>query len=132
MYISLDQIVIGTKVGRAKHTRIMPGGALESTSADETNITASSSKSSKSSSSSPSSVFVGKKLDDHRGAFIIDYPMDKGCVRDGEQNWEYMELLWNVSVVLYVVSTVYGCMLFHKIIHVHFHHIMTYDIIIIS
>ena len=65
---------IGTKVGRAKHTRVMPGGSLEQ---------------------EPSSVFVGSKLEDHRGAFILDYPMSKGCVKD-DQGWESMERIWEV------------------------------------
>ena len=60
-------MVIGTKVGRAKHMRIMPGGALET----------------EHSLSGPSSIFVGKKLDEHRGSFILEYPMDKGHVVDG-------------------------------------------------
>jgi hypothetical protein len=84
--------VIGTKVGRAKHTRIMPGGALEQSSEDAGG--------NNDSSNSPTSVFVGDKLNDHRGAFIVDYPMDKGCVVDG--CWDYMETIWNVSI--YIVS----------------------------
>jgi centractin len=72
------QVVIGTKVGRAKHMRIMPGGALE---ADKD-------------LSSPSSIFVGRKLDEHRGAFLLEYPMDKGYVSDG--GWDAMERLWEV------------------------------------
>ena len=69
------KVVVGTKVGRAKHMRIMPGGALE---ADH-----------------GSSTFVGRKLDDHRGSFILEYPMDKGAVVDG--GWDAMESLWEVS-----------------------------------
>jgi hypothetical protein len=59
--------------------RIMPGGALES----EQEL------------SGPSSVFVGQKLDEHRGAFVLEYPMDKGAVVDG--GWESMEKIWDVS-----------------------------------
>jgi hypothetical protein len=59
--------------------RIMPGGALET----EQNL------------SGPSSIFVGKKLDEHRGSFILEYPMDKGAVVDG--GWDAMESLWEVS-----------------------------------
>jgi centractin len=69
------KVVIGTKVGRAKHMRIMPGGALEQEM-----------------TSGPTSVFVGSKLDEHRGAFILDYPMDKGHVLDG--NWGDMEKIF--------------------------------------
>ena len=58
--------------------RIMPGGALE---ADQEH--------------GPSSVFVGSKLDEHRGAFVLEYPMDKGAVTDG--GWNAMERLWDVS-----------------------------------
>ena len=58
--------------------RIMPGGALET----------------EQSLSGPSSIFVGKKLDEHRGSFILEYPMDKGHVVDG--GWDAMESLWEV------------------------------------
>ena len=74
------QVVIGTKVGRTKHLRIMPGGALET----EQSL----------SSSGPSSMFVGKKLDEHRGSFLLEYPMDKGHIVDG--GWDAMEALWEV------------------------------------
>lgn len=73
---SKPKVVVGTKVGRAKHMRIMPGGALESDQGP----------------TGPSSVFVGRKLDDHRGSFILEYPMDKGHVVDG--GWDAMESLW--------------------------------------
>eukprot|EP00429_Kryptoperidinium_foliaceum_P010388 CAMPEP_0176004276 /NCGR_PEP_ID=MMETSP0120_2-20121206/1607_1 /TAXON_ID=160619 /ORGANISM="Kryptoperidinium foliaceum, Strain CCMP 1326" /LENGTH=398 /DNA_ID=CAMNT_0017336947 /DNA_START=102 /DNA_END=1298 /DNA_ORIENTATION=- len=73
---SKPKVVIGTKVGRAKHMRIMPGGSLEA----------------EQSLSGPSSVFVGQKLDEHRGAFLLEYPMDKGYVVDG--GWDAMESLW--------------------------------------
>ena len=75
------QVNIGTKVGRAKHTRVMPGGSLEQ---------------------EPSSVFVGSKLEDHRGAFILDYPMRKGCVKD-DQGWESMERIWEVRTNHFVL-----------------------------
>ena len=63
--------------------RIMPGGALET----------------EQSLSGPSSVFVGKKLDEHRGSFILEYPMDKGYVVDG--GWDAMESLWEVRSIRY-------------------------------
>jgi len=75
---SKPKVVFGTKVGRAKHMRIMPGGALE---ADQDL-----------SSGGPSSIFVGRKLDEHRGAFVLEYPMDKGYVTEG--GWDAMERLW--------------------------------------
>ncbi len=116
---SKPKIVIGTKVGRTKHVRVMPGGAFEGGGhghgGDEgTNAGASTSNESannntgkgvmnmnirKGGGKSTTSVFVGKILDDHRGAFILDYPMDKGCVLDG--HWDYMEMIWNVSLSIY-------------------------------
>ena len=96
---------MGTKVGRAKHQRVMPGGALEG----EEQRTASgrggtgkksiqsSSKSTitshvTSSSSGITSYFVGKKLDEPRGAFLLEHPMERGTVVEG--GWDAMELLW--------------------------------------
>jgi len=76
---SKPKIVVRNKVGRSKHMRIMPGGALESDKE----------------LAGPSSVFVGDKLDEHRGAFILEYPMDKGTVLDGK--WDAMEQVWDVS-----------------------------------
>jgi len=73
---SKPKVVIGTKVGRAKHLRVMPGGALE---ADQ-DLTGTS------------SIFVGRKLDEHRGAFLLENPMDKGYVTEG--GWDAMERLW--------------------------------------
>lgn len=71
---SKPKVTLGTKVGRPKHMRIMPGGALE-TDAERVG-----------------SVFVGRKLDDHRGAFVLEYPMEKGAVTDS--GWDAMEQLW--------------------------------------
>lgn len=71
--------------------RIMPGGALEET--------ATSSASGKASSS-----FVGSKLDEHRGAFYLEHPMDKGMVT--ESGWNAMETLWEVSSLLDISSFV--------------------------
>ena len=68
------QVIVGTKVGKAKHMRIMPGGALDQEM------------------TGPSTTFVGSKLDEHRGAFILDYPMDKGYVQDG--SWDAMDKLF--------------------------------------
>lgn len=58
----------------------MPGGALET---DQSSL-----------SSGSSSMFVGQKLDEHRGSFLLEYPMDKGHVVDG--GWDAMEALWEV------------------------------------
>ena len=66
--------------------RIMPGGALE----QDQDI------------SGPSSVFVGRKLDDHRGAFLLEYPMDKGHVVDG--GWDSMERVWEVWLSMEVIQ----------------------------
>ena len=68
----------------------MPGGALEG---EEQRITSSSNKGR--SASGITSYFVGRKLDEHRGAFLLDYPMERGRVVDG--GWDAMELLWEVS-----------------------------------
>ena len=57
----------------------MPGGALESSSDESNKI---------------SSIFVGQKLDEHRGAFYLEYPMDKGMVT--ESGWNSMTRLWEV------------------------------------
>ena len=57
----------------------MPGGALESSSDESSKI---------------SSIFVGQKLDEHRGAFYLEYPMDKGMVT--ESGWNAMTRLWEV------------------------------------
>lgn len=82
---SKPKVVIGTKIGRAKHLRIMPGGALEEE-------TTSSSSGEKVQTHTPTSIFVGNKLDEHRGAFLLEYPMDKGYVTEG--GWGAMERLW--------------------------------------
>ena len=54
------KVVFRSYIGRTKHTRIMPGGALEG-----------------------SEIFVGNKADEHRGAMVLNYPMEHGIV----QNW---------------------------------------------
>lgn len=64
--------------------RIMPGGALE----QDQEFTG------------PSSVFVGRKLDEHRGAFLLEYPMDKGHVIDG--GWDSMERIWEVGIEVFL------------------------------
>lgn len=73
------KLVLGTKVGRPKHLRIMPGGALE---VDQ--------------ELGHSAIFIGKKLDEHRGAFFLEHPMDKGAVT--ENGWDAMERLWEVRI----------------------------------
>lgn len=55
-------------VGRTKHMRVMPGGALEG-----------------------SDVFIGPKVEEHRGALKLSYPMEHGTV----QNWADMEKIWS-------------------------------------
>jgi hypothetical protein len=62
----------------------MPGGALE---VEDT---------------SKSSYFVGPKLDQHRGAFYLEYPMDKGAVT--ESGWDAMAYLWEVGGSVHAVS----------------------------
>ena len=89
LVVSPRQVVIGTKVGRAKHQRVMPGGTLEG---EQQRL---GGKSRSTSSSGLTSYFVGRKLDEHRGAFLLEYPMERGRVVDG--GWDAMELLWEVS-----------------------------------
>ena len=54
-------------VGRPKHKRAMPGGALHG-----------------------SDILLGRKAEEHRGALLLSYPMEHGVVRD----WSDMERLW--------------------------------------
>ena len=72
--------------------RIMPGGALET----------------EQSLSGPSSIFVGNKLDDHRGSFLLEYPMDKGYVVDG--GWDAMENLWEVRWPANTMVSLFLCL----------------------
>lgn len=83
-------MVIGTKIGRTKHMRIMPGGSLEA-------------ETSSSSKDGPISVFVGSKLDEHRGAFLLNYPMDKGQVGDG--CWGDIDKIFEVSQIYFRIIT---------------------------
>ena len=55
----------------------MPGGALE---VDEQGSAASQ------------QLFVGRKLQEHRGAFILEQPMENGIIK----GWDAMEVLWEV------------------------------------
>lgn len=62
------RVIFSSAVGRPKHVRMMPGGALEGTD-----------------------VCVGSKLQEHRGAFRWSYPMEHGVVMD----WQDMERVWS-------------------------------------
>jgi centractin len=62
------RVVFRSCVGRAKHQRIIPGGALEG-----------------------GDLFVGSKVEEHRGALLLSYPMEHGVV----QNWQEMEKMWS-------------------------------------
>mmetsp|Transcript_3900 Transcript_3900/g.7756 ORF Transcript_3900/g.7756 Transcript_3900/m.7756 type:complete len:394 (-) Transcript_3900:16-1197(-) len=73
---SKPKVILNTQVGRVKHMRVMPGGALEQEDAG--------------SSSGSSKFFVGRKLQEHRGAFLLEHPMADGIV----QGWDAMEVLW--------------------------------------
>jgi centractin len=77
---SKPKVVVATKVGRTKHQRVMPGGALED------NVD----------SSNNQQYYCGNKLDEHRGAFYLEHPMDHGEI----QSWEAMERLWEVRSIL--------------------------------
>jgi len=69
------RVVFRSHVGRPKHMRIMPGGALEGSDAfDEKG----------------KPLFVGSKADEHRGALLLSYPMEHGIVT----NWADMEKVW--------------------------------------
>lgn len=61
------QVVFPSFVGTTKHTRMMPGGAYEG-----------------------SDVFVGNKVQHHRGLFKIQYAMEHGVVTD----WTSMHRVW--------------------------------------
>ena len=79
----------------------MPGGALEgeetkSSTLGKTTSTITSG-SGKRLAGGTTSYYVGRKLDEHRGAFLLEYPMDRGKVVDG--GWDAMELLWEVSFI---------------------------------
>jgi actin-related protein len=68
----------------------MPGGALE---VDESQTTTSTTTTAATtSSSSAQQWFVGRKLQEHRGAFLLEHPMDNGMIK----NWDAMEVLWEV------------------------------------
>lgn len=61
------QVVFPSFVGTTKHTRMMPGGLYEG-----------------------SDVFVGNKVQHHRGLFKIQYAMEHGIVTD----WNSMHRIW--------------------------------------
>ena len=48
-------------------------------------------------------VFLGKKVEEHRGVFRLTYPMEHGVVK----NWADMEEVWNRTKKWYVLA--YRC-----------------------
>jgi centractin len=62
------KVVFRSCVGRTKHTRVMPGGALEG-----------------------NDVFIGSKVEEHAGALKLSYPIENGIV----ENWADMERIWS-------------------------------------
>lgn len=62
------KVVFRSCVGRVKHTRVMPGGALEG-----------------------NDLFIGSKVEEHRGALKLSYPLENGIV----ENWADMEKIWS-------------------------------------
>mmetsp|Transcript_15313 Transcript_15313/g.21850 ORF Transcript_15313/g.21850 Transcript_15313/m.21850 type:complete len:392 (-) Transcript_15313:330-1505(-) len=68
-FAGLDKpkVVVGTKVGEAKYNWLKMVGREEL-----------------------KEELVGSKLDEHRGAYILKYPMEKGYVTD----WDDMEKIW--------------------------------------
>ena len=69
----------------------MPGGALEGEESKSSTLGKSRQ------AGGTTSYYVGRKLDEHRGSFLLEYPMDRGKVVDG--GWDAMELLWEVSLL---------------------------------
>ncbi|CAN0041469.1 unnamed protein product [Pylaiella littoralis] len=61
------KVVFASHVGRPKHKRAMIGGALDG------------------------DVFLGKKVEEHRGVFRLTHPMEHGVVK----NWADMEKVWS-------------------------------------
>ncbi|CEG48928.1 alpha-centractin [Plasmopara halstedii] len=61
------QVVFPSFVGTTKHTRMMPGGAYEG-----------------------GDVFVGNRVQQHRGLFKIQYAMEHGVITD----WNSMHRIW--------------------------------------
>jgi hypothetical protein len=62
------KVMVANAVGRPKHKRAMAGGALDG-----------------------QDIFVGAKVQEHRGAFRISHPMSHGIV----ENWPDMERVWS-------------------------------------
>ena len=60
-------VVFASACGRAKHVRLMPGGALEG-----------------------ADVVVGRRAAQHRGALVLSRPMARGMV----ESWADMERVW--------------------------------------
>ena len=112
------QTVIGTKVGRTKHMRIMPGGALESEQQESLGGgtggggAGSGGGQQHHQQQQSSSMFVGRKLDEHRGAFVLEYPMEKGIINNN--GWDAMECLWEVRFCFVGCCFPYFCTPFLK------------------
>ena len=84
------KIIFSSVVGRTKHVRMMPGGALDGMSISRETRDNSIGTSARISGNSNSNVFVGNIVHQHRGAFKINYPMEHGIVT----NWADMERVW--------------------------------------
>lgn len=66
--IDKPRVVFRNYIGKTKHVRVMPGGALEGTD-----------------------IFVGTKAETHRGSLVLSYPIIHGMI----QNWNDMEKIWS-------------------------------------
>lgn len=66
--VDKPRLVFRSYLGRTKHVRVMPGGALEG-----------------------SDIFIGSKAEEHRGSLVLSYPIEHGII----QNWSDMEKLWS-------------------------------------
>jgi len=89
---SKPKAIITNRVGRVKHNRVMPGGALDNTSSSTSSSTAPSS------STKPinptvkdSNIYIGNVLDEHSGIFQYEYNMHEGRI----QNYTNMEHTWD-------------------------------------
>jgi hypothetical protein len=95
----------------------MPGGALaEGGSGDDATtmmmMLKNNNRTNSSSHNSNNHVFVGQPLNDHRGLFYLDYPMDHGMITTdtNSSSFDSMIRLWDVrliSILLYFLLPVF-------------------------
>jgi centractin len=66
--VDKPRLVFRNFLGRTKHVRVMPGGALEGTD-----------------------ILIGNRAEEHRGSLVLSYPIEHGII----QNWSDMEKIWS-------------------------------------